>query len=106
MPSDYDTKETLHNYNSAGVNIAATADGNPLVGTLLISSIMNLPAKLSKPNDPELLPINPYLALLLSQYGRYLPSHGTGRGLYAYTAANNFHNNQPIGSYKIYEETE
>ncbi|KAG5890802.1 hypothetical protein JTB14_026923 [Gonioctena quinquepunctata] len=79
---------------------------NPLAATLLLSSMLHLPPKYSPANHPELLPINPYIALLLSQYGRYVPHYGSRGGLYAYQAANNHHNNKPFGSYKIYEDND
>ncbi|KAH1027963.1 hypothetical protein HUJ05_001377 [Dendroctonus ponderosae] len=49
-------------------------------------------------NHPEEVSVNPYITLLLSQYGRYLPIHALGtKGLYHYAAANNYHNNKPFG---------
>lgn len=44
-------------------------------------------------------PPNPVLALVLSRYGRYVPGTRNPR-VYAYTAVNNMHNNQPFGTYK------
>ncbi|XP_032667193.1 uncharacterized protein LOC116842300 [Odontomachus brunneus] len=44
-------------------------------------------------------PPNPLLALVLSRYGRYVPGTRNPR-VYAYTAANNMHNNKPFGIYK------
>ncbi|KAJ8931221.1 hypothetical protein NQ314_015892 [Rhamnusium bicolor] len=87
------------------IDLNAIIDGNPLLAALLLSASLGLSPKSATSNHPELLPINPYIALLLSQYGRYVPHHGTGRGLYGYAASNNYHNNKPFGSYKIYEET-
>ncbi|XP_025163481.1 uncharacterized protein LOC105182070 [Harpegnathos saltator] len=49
-------------------------------------------------------PPNPVLALILSRYGRYVPGTRNPR-VYAHTAANNMHNNQPFGIYK-YEQDE
>lgn len=49
------------------------------------------------------LPTNPILALILSQYGRYIP--GSPR-LYSYMAANNIHNNKPFGQYKYESDTD
>lgn len=44
-------------------------------------------------------PPNPILALVLSRYGRYVPGTQSPR-VYAHTAVNNVHNNQPFGKYK------
>ncbi|XP_028178911.1 uncharacterized protein LOC114366280 [Ostrinia furnacalis] len=50
------------------------------------------------------------LAVLLSNYGFYLPGaygiHGKYRNLYGYLASNNIHNNKPFGSYKIFSDTD
>ncbi|KAJ8945977.1 hypothetical protein NQ318_017093 [Aromia moschata] len=74
-----------------------------LLAALLLSTYLRLPTKPATANHPDLVPINPYIALLLSHYGKYLPHQGTGRGLYGYIASNNYHNNMPFGSYKVYE---
>lgn len=84
--------------------IHTIVDTNPLLAALLLSSTLGIPQKSPGFNHPQHLPINPYVALLLSHYGRYLPLYGTARGIYGYTAANNYHNNKPFGSYKIYED--
>jgi len=64
-------------------------------------------------NSVEHLPPDPFVALFLSHYGKYLPAvHGFGsvgnryRNLYSYLASNNIHNNKPFGSYKIYEDSD
>lgn len=87
------------------IDLHAVIDANPLLAALLLGASLGLSPKPAAPNHPELLPINPYVALLLSQYGRYVPLHGSARGIYGYAAANNFHNNKPFGAYKVYEET-
>ncbi|XP_023311256.1 uncharacterized protein LOC111691942 [Anoplophora glabripennis] len=86
------------------IDLHAVIDGNPLLAALLLGASLGLSPKPAAPNHPELLPINPYVALLLSQYGRYVPLHGGARGIYGYAAANNFHNNKPFGAYKVYED--
>ncbi|GAB0088211.1 hypothetical protein DMENIID0001_026020 [Sergentomyia squamirostris] len=52
-------------------------------------------------------PPNPYVQLALSHYGHHgwplFYGHQFG-GLYGYGAANDIHNNQPVGSYKVTEE--
>lgn len=83
------------------------ADGghqNPLVQALIVSNHLQIPPKLLNRNYPQHQPINPYVALLLSHYGKYVPVYGNGRGLYAYNAANDYHNNRPFGSYKVHED--
>lgn len=61
-------------------------------------------------NSLDHLPPDPYVALLLSHYGRYLPAGNVlttqYRNLYSYLAANNIHNNKPFGAYKIYEDAD
>lgn len=62
-------------------------------------------------NSPEQTPPDPFVALFLSHYGKYLPAGGGSLGdhynnLYSYLASNNLHNNKPFGSYKIYEDTD
>ncbi|CAH1112280.1 unnamed protein product [Psylliodes chrysocephalus] len=79
---------------------------NPLLEALILSTNLHSRAKNLPPNHPDLPPINPFLALLLSQYGRYVPLYGPGKGIYAYQASNDFHNNKPFGAYKIYEDGE
>ncbi|GJQ72661.1 hypothetical protein Trydic_g1323 [Trypoxylus dichotomus] len=89
--------EELHNLASA----------NPVLATLLLSYNLHISPDSPGFNHPQHLPINPYVALLLSHYGRYIPLSGSssgGRGIYGYTAANNYHNNLPFGSYKIYTD--
>lgn len=83
---------------------------NPLLAALVLSQSLGIPSAgaASGFNHPAHLPINPYVALLLSHYGRYIqPAAILGRhqrGIYGYAAANNYHNNKPFGSYKIYED--
>ncbi|XP_063634669.1 uncharacterized protein LOC134805280 [Cydia splendana] len=61
-------------------------------------------------NSLNHLPVDPLLAVLLSNYGFYL--HGfyglqnNYKNLYGYSASNNIHNNKPFGSYKIYSDTD
>lgn len=62
-------------------------------------------------NSLEQTPPDPFVALFLSHYGKYLPASGGSLGdhynnLYSYLASNNLHNNKPFGSYKIYEDTD
>ncbi|XP_045465741.1 uncharacterized protein LOC123674728 [Harmonia axyridis] len=77
---------------------------NPLLEALLLSKPLAIPAKFTGHNTLQHQPINPYIALLLSHYGRYVAAPGEGKGIYSYVASNNYHNNKPFGSYKIYEE--
>ncbi|KAJ8919169.1 hypothetical protein NQ315_012155 [Exocentrus adspersus] len=86
------------------IDLHAAIDGNPLLAALLLSASLGLSPKPVAPNHPQLLPINPYIALLLSQYGHYVPLYGSSKGLYGYAAANNFHNNKPFGAYKVHED--
>ncbi|RZC33628.1 hypothetical protein BDFB_007921 [Asbolus verrucosus] len=87
-------------------NFHTVSGGNPLADALLLSTSLGLHPKLPSFNHYEHLPLNPYLALLLSHYGQYAPIYGKGRGLYGYTAANNYHNNKPFGAYKVYEDND
>ncbi|CAG9863927.1 unnamed protein product, partial [Phyllotreta striolata] len=98
----YPEKTKLHYDSTKGIHSL----DNPLVNAFLLSSTLNLKPHSWMANHPSLPPVNPFLALLLSQYGRYIPGYGPGRGIYAYQAANDFHNNKPFGSYKIYEDDE
>lgn len=88
--------------------LASAVHANPVLAALLISTLLSRDSR-PKPvayNTPEHLPPDPYVALLLSHYGRYIPRPGiSGHGLYGYTAANNIHNTKPFGSYKIYEDS-
>uniref|UniRef100_A0A6P7GD52 Uncharacterized protein LOC114336667 n=1 Tax=Diabrotica virgifera virgifera TaxID=50390 RepID=A0A6P7GD52_DIAVI len=85
-------------------DLQALFSSSPLLNAILLSSNLHIPSKNVPPNHPDLLPINPYIALLLSQYGRYVPIYGAGRGIYAYQATNDYHNNKPFGAYKIYHD--
>lgn len=76
---------------------------NPLITATMFSSNLGVVPKNLHYNHPEHLPLNPYIALLLSHYGKYVPIYGTGYGIYAYNAVNNYHNNKPFGSYKVNE---
>ncbi|XP_026498342.2 uncharacterized protein LOC113402340 [Vanessa tameamea] len=72
---------------------------------------MHVPIKIPfKYNSPNHLPIDPLLAVFLSNYGHYLPrQYGFQRSyanLYGYLASNNIHNNNPYGSYKIFSDTD
>ncbi|XP_059045703.1 uncharacterized protein LOC131841406 [Achroia grisella] len=61
-------------------------------------------------NSRNHLPVNPLLAVFLSNYGYYLPSlyglHNNYRNLYGYLASHNIHNNLPFGYYKIFSDTD
>ncbi|KAL1508966.1 hypothetical protein ABEB36_003779 [Hypothenemus hampei] len=80
---------------------------NPLLATLLLSATLGIPPEgVKSKNHSDYGSINPYIAVLLSQYGRYLPGHVLDKkGLYYYAAANNYHNNMPFGTYKVNENT-
>lgn len=58
-------------------------------------------------NSPYYVPVNPLLALFLSNFGYHLPGYHLNRvngkytNLYGNLASNNVHNNQPLGAYKI-----
>lgn len=88
------------------INWIIIYSANPLLDALLVSSSLGISPKSTGLNHPELPPLNPYIALLLSHYGRYTPIYGKGNGIYSYGAANNYHNNKPFGSYKIYEDAD
>ncbi|XP_044729449.1 uncharacterized protein LOC123292800 [Chrysoperla carnea] len=56
-------------------------------------------------NSPELLPSDPYIELLLSHYGKYLPKFsGSPKHFYSHITVNNLHNNQPFGNYKYVQD--
>lgn len=61
-------------------------------------------------NNANHLPVDPLLAVFLSNYGHYVPSlygiHSGYNNLYGYLASNNIHNNKPFGSYKIFSDTD
>lgn len=84
--------------------IQAHTTNNPLIAAVMLSTSLGIPPKPLHYNHPEHLTINPYIALLLSHYGKYVPVYGSNYGLYAYNAVNNYHNNKPFGSYKVYED--
>ncbi|CAK1541218.1 unnamed protein product [Leptosia nina] len=72
---------------------------------------INVPIKLPLSyNSPNHLLVDPLIAVLLSNYGYYLPGYygvnGKYQNLYGYSAANNIHNNKPFGSYKIFSDTD
>lgn len=88
--------------------LASAVHANPVLAALLINSLLgnNSGPRPVAYNTPEHEPPNPYVALLLSHYGRYIPRPGIfGHGLYGYSAANNIHNTRPFGSYKIYDDS-
>ncbi|XP_072949844.1 uncharacterized protein [Epargyreus clarus] len=64
----------------------------------------------SRYNSQNHLPIDPLLAVFLSNYGHYLPGlygfPGNYYNIYGYLASNNIHNNKPFGAYKIYSDTD
>ncbi|XP_017770270.1 PREDICTED: uncharacterized protein LOC108557997, partial [Nicrophorus vespilloides] len=86
--------------------VQAVFESNPLLAALYLSSSLGIPPVSTGFNHAQHLPINPYVALLLSHYGRYLnlPPNRTSKGIYGYTASNNYHNNKPFGAYKIQED--
>lgn len=61
-------------------------------------------------NSLNHLPVDPLLAVFLSNYGFYLPSlygiKSNYNNLYGYLASNNIHNNKPFGLYKIFSDTD
>ncbi|OWR47188.1 hypothetical protein KGM_211469 [Danaus plexippus plexippus] len=61
-------------------------------------------------NNANHLPLDPLLAVFLSNYGHYIPGlYGYPRGfsnLYGNLASNNIHNNKPFGSYKLFSDTD
>nr|XP_021193316.2 uncharacterized protein LOC110378406 [Helicoverpa armigera] len=61
-------------------------------------------------NSLDHLPVDPLLAVFLSNYGFYLPSlygiNANYNNLYGYLASNNIHNNKPFGLYKIFSDTD
>jgi hypothetical protein len=88
---------------------AALLGNNPLLTTLLLSSLLSNPALglgygglAPRPqfHASHLYGRDPLLPLLLRQYGKYLP-YGLGSyGLYGYSALNSAEDNKPFGSYK------
>nr|CAH7721192.1 unnamed protein product [Callosobruchus chinensis] len=107
----------LGKYNVSGLLHPSGITGkntNQIATALVLSSILGLqPPSKNSYNHPELPPLNPFIQLLLSHYGRYLghtqgknEASWSGRGLYGYAAANNIHNNKPFGAYKIYEDAD
>ncbi|KAJ8719257.1 hypothetical protein PYW07_016813 [Mythimna separata] len=61
-------------------------------------------------NNLNHLPVDPLLAVFLSNYGFYLPSlygiKANYNNLYGYLASNNIHNNKPFGLYKVFSDTD
>lgn len=61
-------------------------------------------------NNLNHLPVDPILAVFLSNYGFYLQGmygrHNRYHNLYGYLASNNIHNNRPFGFYKIFSDTD
>ncbi|CAB3227458.1 unnamed protein product [Arctia plantaginis] len=61
-------------------------------------------------NSLNHLPVDPLLAVFLSNYGFYIPSlygiKSNYNNLYGYLASNNIHNNRPFGLYKIFSDTD
>jgi hypothetical protein len=98
---------------SLGPYTAALLGHNPLLATLLLSSLLSNPAlgigygtlpPASHFPVGRLYGRDPLVPLLLRQYGKYLP-YGLGSyGLYGYSAPNNAEDNKPFGSFK-YEYT-
>ena len=93
---------------SLGPYTAALLGHNPLLATLLLSSLLSNPALSIYGSFPppshfhagRLYGRDPLVPLLLKQYGKYLP-YGLGSyGLYGYSAPNNAEDNKPFGSFK------
>lgn len=83
--------------------LTSVVKANPVVTALLLSTLLG--RQHIGHNSPEQPAADPFLALLLSHYGRYIPRPGHYDGLYGYNAANNIHNTKPFGSYKIYDDS-
>jgi hypothetical protein len=87
----------------------ALLGSNPLLTTLLLSSLLSNPAlglgygglaPYPHFHGAHLYGRDPLTPLLLRQYGKYLP-YGLGSyGLYGYSAPNYATDNKPFGSYK------
>ncbi|XP_046967312.1 uncharacterized protein LOC124535229 [Vanessa cardui] len=98
------TDDKLPNYALSLRQNSRNLDSNDFV-------YMHVPIKIPfKYNSPNHLPIDPLLAVFLSNYGHYMPrQYGFQRryeNLYGYLASNNIHNNNPYGSYKIFSDTD
>lgn len=63
-----------------------------------------------KQNRQNNLPVDTLSAVLLSNYGIYLPqfykSNNNYKNLYGHLAFNNIHNNKPFGNYKLFSDTD
>lgn len=61
-------------------------------------------------NSLNHLPVDPLLAVFLSNYGHYLQGQygiqNNYNNLYGYLASNNVHNNRPFGLYKLFSDTD
>lgn len=61
-------------------------------------------------NSLNHMPVNPLLAVFLSNYGYYLQGQygiqNDYNNLYGYLASNNIHNNKPFGFYKLFSDTD
>lgn len=61
-------------------------------------------------NSLNHLPVDPLLAVFLSNYGHYLQGQygisNNYNNLYGYLASNNIHNNRPFGFYKLFSDTD
>lgn len=84
--------------------LTSVVKSNPVLTAILLSTLLGGRQQIGH-NSPEHSPPDPYLALLLSHYGRYVPRPGHYDGIYGYNAANNIHNTRPFGSYKIYDDS-
>lgn len=64
----------------------------------------------SRYNSMNHLPVDPLLAVFLSNYGYYLQGQygiqNNYNNLYGYLASNNIHNNRPFGHYKLFSDTD
>lgn len=74
---------------------------------------MYIPFPLRTPyryNSLNHFPVDPVIAVSLSNYGYYLPGlygrNSNYGNLYGYLASNNIHNNMPFGFYKIFSDTD
>lgn len=73
-----------------------------------------LPVQLNTPkrnrNRQNNLPVDPLIAVLLSNYGVYLPqfykANNGYKNLYGHLAFHNIHNNNPTGNYKLFSDTD
>ncbi|KAJ8724210.1 hypothetical protein PYW08_015684 [Mythimna loreyi] len=93
------SEDKLHNYDLSLQRKAQTLSASPYR--------VPLPHGFNNLNH---LPVDPLLAVFLSNYGFYLPSlygiKANYNNLYGYLASNNIHNNKPFGLYKVFSDTD